>query len=128
MNFVEPSKDELANLRSDLLIFEQELDCRPAVASSLERVVGFRAGRKYWRSKAHNHLYALDLGDFGRGRPSMAQICGFWDRFEPCPPQSHLDDDLREFALWMAGVCDGLDREDVQVTMDNFPIIFERAK
>jgi len=128
MNFVEPDQQELEELRSDLLIFEQELDCRPAVASSLEKAVGFRAGRKYWRSKTHHHLYALDLGDFGRGRPSMAQIHGFWERFEPRPPQDHLNDDLTEFALWMATVCDGLDVGDIRVTFDNFPIIFARSR
>lgn len=128
MKFVEPSKQELAELRSDLLVFEQELDCYPKVASSLEKVVGFRAGRRYWRSKAHGYLYALDLGDFGHGRPSMAQIHGFWDRFEPRPQQAHLDDDLKEFAIWMATVCDGLDPADVQATLDQIFIIRERAK
>ena len=33
-----------------------------------------------------------DLGfrvaDLGRGRPSMAMLCGFWDRYEPRPPET----------------------------------------
>ena len=66
MNFVTPTAAELAGLRSDPIIFEQELDVRPAMAISLERALGFRAGRAYWRS-AGGHLFAIDLGDFGRG-------------------------------------------------------------
>src|SRR5471032_845975 len=116
MNFVTPSPGELARLRADPLIFEQELDVRPLVAESLERAVGFRAGRKYWRS-ANHHLYALELGDLGRGRPSLAFIYGFWDRFEPRPPEDQIDDDLKEFALWMARVCEGLDPADIEATI-----------
>ncbi len=127
MKFVTPSPAELAKLRADPLIFEQELDVRPQVAQSLERAVGFRAGRKYWRS-ANNHLYALELGDLGRGRPSLAFIYGFWDRFEPRPPENQIDDDLKEFALWMAKVCDGLDPADIEATIGFMAIIRERAK
>ena len=127
LEFVQPGEMELASLRADPLIFEQELDVRPEVARSLERVLGFRAGRKYWRS-AHSHLYALELADFGRGLPSMAFIHGFWKRYEPRPPEQEIDDDLAAFALWMAEVCDGLDPADVQVSLASIPIIRERAK
>ncbi len=127
MKFVTPSPADLAKLRADPLIFEQELDVRPQVAQSLERAVGFRAGRKYWRS-ANNHLYALELGDLGRGRPSLAFIYGFWDRFEPRPPENQIDDDLKEFTLWMAKVCDGLDPADIEATIGFMAIIRERAK
>jgi hypothetical protein len=127
MNFVTPTTAELATLRADPLVFEQELDVRPQVAESLERVVGFRAGRKYWRS-THGHLYALELGDLGRGRPSLAFLYGFWNRFEPRPPEDQIDADLLEFALWMAGVCDDLEPSDVQATIGSLAIIRERAK
>jgi hypothetical protein len=127
MNFVTPTMAELATLRADPLVFEQELDVRPQVAESLERVVGFRAGRKYWRS-THGHLYALELGDLGRGRPSLAFLYGFWNRFEPRPPEDQIDADLLEFALWMAGVCDDLEPSDVQATIGSLAIIRERAK
>jgi len=127
MRFVVPDTAELAGLRADPLIFEQELDVRPQIAESLERAVGFRAGRKYWRS-ANGHLYALELGDLGRGRPSLAFIYGFWDRFEPRPPEDQIDEDLKEFALWMARVCDGLDPADVEFVFASIPIIRERAR
>jgi len=127
MRFVVPDTAELAGLRADPLIFEQELDVRPQIAESLERAVGFRAGRKYWRS-ANGHLYALELGDLGRGRPSLAFVYGFWDRFEPRPPEDQIDEDLKEFALWMARVCDGLDPADVEFVFASIPIIRERAR
>jgi hypothetical protein len=118
MNFVTPSDTELAALRIDPLVFEQELDVRPDVAESLERAVGFRAGRIYWRA-AEDRLYALELGDFGRGRPSMAFIYGFWPRFEPRPATDEVvDRDLTEFCLWLAQACEGLDVADVQQTFD----------
>jgi hypothetical protein len=126
MNFIEPTAGELASLRADPVIFEQELDCRPGVAESLERVLGFRCGRKYWRSKS-GYLYALELGDFGRGRPSMAFVYGFWARYEPRPADTEIDSDLMEFALWMAGACDGLDPEDVKFVFAQVAIIHERA-
>ena len=81
-----PSSDELALLRADPLLLEQELDVRPRFAEALERVLGLRAGRRYWRSR-HEHLYALELGDLGRGRPSIATVFGHWDRYEPRPPE-----------------------------------------
>jgi hypothetical protein len=116
MNFVTPTAEELAGLRADPLVFEQELDGRPAVARSLEAAVGFRAGRTYWRSAA-GRLYALELGDFGRGMPSMALVYGFWPRYEPRPADDRaINADLADFCLWMADVCEGLNREDVAQT------------
>ena len=127
MKFVTPGADELAALRADPLVFEQELDVRPNVAESLERAVGFRAGRIYWESSNHN-LYALELGDLGRGRPSLAFIHGFWKRFEPRPADERIDEDLKEFALWMAGACDDLSEADVDATFASIAIIRARAK
>jgi hypothetical protein len=110
MKFITPTAEELAGLRADPLIFEQELDVRPQVASSLEAALG------------SGQLYAIELGDFGRGRPSMAILYGFWPRYEPRPiDDAAIDADLVEFLLWMAGACDGLDSEDVQWTLDRTP-------
>jgi len=121
MTFVEPSEAELAALRADPLIFEQELDARPEVAESLERALGFRAGRKYWRGVS-GHLYAVELGDFGRGRPSMAILYGFWPRYEPRPlDEAAIDEDLVVFLRWMAETSDGLDREDFDWTLERSP-------
>jgi hypothetical protein len=108
MKFITPGADELAALRADLLLWEQELDVRPEVAESIERAVGKRAGRVYWRS-ANGHLYALELADLGRGRPSMAMVYGCWSRYEPRPPEAQIDADLIDFCLWVAEVSDGLD-------------------
>jgi len=110
VRFIEPAAEELARLRADPLLWEQELDVRPEVAESLERALGFRAGRAYWRS-ARGHLYALELADLGRGRPSMAIVYGFWNRWEPRPPEPDIDLDLIDLCLWIAEVCDGLDPE-----------------
>ena len=121
MNFVTPTAEDLAALRPDPLIFEQELDCRPEVAASLERALGFRAGRAYWRA-ASGQLYAVELGDFGRGRPSMAILYGFWPRYEPRPLDDQaIDKDLEAFLLWMAKVCDGLDVADLEWTLQRSP-------
>lgn len=117
MNWVDPSAEELASLRADPLLFEQELDTRPEVARSLERTLGFRAGRAYWRTPT-GRLYAIDLGDFGRGMPSMAVVYGFWARFEPRPlDDPEIDEDLADFCVWMAEACDGLDVADVRQTL-----------
>ena len=121
MNFVTPTTEDLAALRTDPLIFEQELDVRREVATSLERALGFRAGRAYWRA-ASGHLYAVELGDFGRGCPSMALIYGFWPRYEPRPlSDEQIDDDLEAFLFWMAEACDGLDPDDLRWTLDRSP-------
>ena len=127
MNFVTPTEAELAALRSDPIIFEQELDVRPEVAASLERALGFRAGRTYWRSPG-GHLFAIELGDFGRGRPSMAIVYAFWPRYEPRPlGDEAIDDELVPFLLWMAEVCDGLDPEDLKWTLERTPRARARA-
>jgi hypothetical protein len=127
MNFVTPTDAELATLRADPIIFEQELDGRPEVAASLERALGFRAGRAYWRS-AGGHLFAIELGDFGRGHPSMAIVYAFWPRYEPRPlDDAAIDDELVPFLLWMADACDGLDPADVQWSLDRTPRARARA-
>ena len=73
--------------------------------------MGFRAGRGYWRS-AHDHLYALELADLGRERPSMAMVYGHWDRYEPRPPEHEIDVDLLAFSLWVAEVVESLNPAD----------------
>jgi hypothetical protein len=110
MKFIEPDEKEIAGVRADPLLFEQELDARPEVAQALERAAGKRAGRVYWRS-ANGHLYALELADLGRGRPSMATIYGMWKRYEPRPPDDQIDSDLIEFCLWFAEIAPGLEPE-----------------
>jgi haloalkane dehalogenase len=113
MNFLTPTDEELALLRADPLLDEQELDVRPRVAEALERETGIRAGRVFWRSP-HDHLYALELGDLGRGRPSTATVFGLWDRYEPRPPEHEIDADLLEFLVWFAGISGDMEPSDVQ--------------
>jgi len=120
VRFVQPAADELARLRADPLLWEQELDVRPEVAESLERALGFRAGRAYWRSD-RGHLYALELADLGRGRPSMAIVYGFWNRWQPRPPEREIDLDLVDLCLWIAEVCDGLDPEHLKRVLARTP-------
>ncbi len=112
MNFITPSAEELSYLRADPLLWEQELDVRPEVAEAIEKAVGFRAGRVYWRSE-HDHIYGLELADLGRGRPSMAMVYGHWDRYEPRPPEHEIDADLMDFILWVAEVAPTLNPSDV---------------
>jgi hypothetical protein len=91
------------------------------VAISLERALGFRAGRAYWRG-AGGHLFAIDLGDFGRGQPSMAIVWAFWPRYEPRPLSDEaIDEELIPFLTWLAEVCDGLDPEDLKWTLERTP-------
>jgi len=111
MNFISPTEEELRSLRADPLLWEQELDVRPEFAEALERSVGKRAGRVYWRS-GNNHLYALELADLGRGRPSMAMVLGHWDRYEPRPPEHEIDADLMTLCDWLARV-GGLNPADI---------------
>jgi haloalkane dehalogenase len=113
MIFVEPDPEELALLRADPLLWEQELDVRPEVARDLERALGRRAGQVYWRSR-HDHLYSLELADLGRGLPSMAKVNGWWERFEPRPPEHEIDADLVELSLWVAEVVESLSSDDVR--------------
>ena len=101
MNFITPDQEELRYLRPDPLLWEQELDIKPNTATALEQILGKRAGRSYWRSK-HGYLYAVELADLGRDRPSMATIFGHWDRFEPRPPEHEINQDILDFLLWFA--------------------------
>lgn len=111
MEFVNPSEQELELLRPDPLLWEQELDVRPEFAEAVEKACGIRAGRVYWRS-THDHLYAMELADLGRGRPSMAMILGHWDRFEPRPPEHEIDADLLTLCDWLARI-GGLNPSDI---------------
>jgi haloalkane dehalogenase len=113
MNWITPDDEELSYLRADPLLVEQELDVRPDVAAAVERSTGIRAGRVYWRS-AHDHLYALELGDLGRGRPSTATVFGHWERYEPRPPEHEIDADLLDFLLWFAAASGSIDPADVR--------------
>lgn len=113
MNFIIPSQEELNSLRPDPLLWEQELDTRPEVAEAVEKATGIRAGRVYWRSQ-HDHLYALELADLGKGRPSMATVYGHWDRYEPRPPEHEIDRDLIDFSTWVGAISEGIDSTDVQ--------------
>ena len=128
MNFLKPTAEELAGLRADPLLWEQELDVRPEVADSLERATGMRAGRVYWRSNA-GHLYALELADLGRGRPSMAMVYGMWKRYESRPPEDQIDQDLIDFCLWVAEVSDGLNPADLArvLTFAGHPVTWPRT-
>src|SRR5581483_10897528 len=99
--------------RADPLLWEQELDVRPEVAEAVERATGIRAGRVYWRSD-HDHLYALELADLGRGRPSMATVYGHWDRYEPRPPEHEIDADLMALSLWLAEISGSIDPADLR--------------
>ena len=103
MNFITPEPEELTHLRADPLLVEQELDVRPHFAEAILNETGMRAGRQYWRSP-HDHLYALELGDVGHLLSSTATVYGFWDRYEPRPPEHEIDADLLEFCLWLADV------------------------
>jgi haloalkane dehalogenase len=112
MNFTSPAVEELRVRRADPLLWEQELDVRPEVAEAIARVTGKQAGRVYWRSR-HDHLYALELADLGRGRPAMAMVYGHWERYEPRPPEHEIDADLLDFSLWVADITEGMDPTDV---------------
>ncbi len=110
MIFSTPTAEELSFLRPDPLLVEQELDVRPEFAERLAQATVSK-GRVYWRSK-HDHLYALEMGDFGHGRPSVANVFGHWDRFEPRPPEHEMDADLLDFCLW-AAEAGGLNPADI---------------
>ena len=113
MRFITPPDEELHHLRADPLLQEQELDVRPEVAEDIEKATGIRAGRVYWRSD-HGHLYALELADLGRGRPSMATVFGFWDRYEPRPPEREINADLLQFAVWIGEIVASIDSADIE--------------
>jgi len=116
MKFIKPADEELTYLRADPVLWDQEIDVRPDVAEAIEHATGMRAGRVFWRS-AHDHLYALELADLGRGRPSMAMIYGFWDRFEPRPPEHEIDADLSALSLWVADTATSLDPAAVRAVL-----------
>jgi len=118
MNFVTPSTEELHELRADPILFEQMLDAKPSVAEAFEKALGFRAGRSHWRAQS-GYLYAIDLGDFGRGRPSMALVYGFWPAFEPRPlDDREIDEDLAELCLWVASICDDMEPQIMSAVLD----------
>jgi hypothetical protein len=112
MKFLAPAAGELSSLRADPLLVEQELDVWPDFAARIEHAAGMRCGRVYWRS-GHGYLYALELVDLGRGRPSTATVYGFWERFEPRPAEQEIDEDLFEFVKWVAEVAGPPSVEDV---------------
>ena len=112
MKFEEPWFDRKA-YRADPLLCEQELDVRPEVSEALERALGIRAGRRYWRSRL-GRGYMLELGDHGRDRPSSATVYGLWERWEPRPPDTEIDADLFDFCLWMAEVCPTMEPSDIE--------------
>src|SRR5689334_10078623 len=115
MKFITPDPEELSYLRADPVLWEQELDVRPDVAEDIERATGIRAGKVYWRS-AHDYLYSLELADLGRGRPSRAMVLGYWDRYEPRPPEHQITADLVDFSMWLAGIAGSLNPADVNQT------------
>ena len=117
MRLFEAKPEELRTLRADPLLTEQELDVRPDFAEAVGRACGRGVGRSYWRS-AHDHLYAIELADLGRGRPAAATVYGHWDRYEPRPPEHEIDADLVDFSLWIAEVCDSLNPADVRKTFE----------
>jgi len=112
MNFIMPDPEELRYLRPDPLLWEQELDCRPEVAEAIERAAGTGAGQVFWRS-AHDYLYGMELADLGHGRPAMARIYGYWDRYEPRPPEHEIDADLMDLLLWTARISGSINPEHV---------------
>lgn len=118
MNFVNPTAEELLELRTDPILFEQTLDAKVSVANALEKALGYRAGRSYWRAQS-GHLYAIELGDFGRGHPSMALVYGFWPAFEPRPlSNEEIDEDLTEICLWVADICDDMDPDTMSTVLE----------
>ena len=44
----------------------------------------------------------------------MATVYGFWDRYEPRPPEDEINADLFELMQWVAEITDGLDPEDIE--------------
>lgn len=116
LEFTQSLSDENA-YRADPLLCEQELDVRPQVSEALEAALGIRAGRRYWRSR-RGHRYALELGDLGRGRTSTATVYGFWERWEPRPPDTEIDADLFDFCLWVAEITPEMNPSDVKRVAD----------
>ena len=44
----------------------------------------------------------------------MAFVYGFWDRYEPRPPEDEIDTDLYELMLWVAEIAESLDPKDIE--------------
>jgi hypothetical protein len=114
MNWLDAPPEGISDLRADPILFEQELDARPSIAAAIERALGCRAGRRYWRSET-GRLYAIDLADLGRGTPSMAWVYAFFPRFEPRSlTDDEIDGDLAEMCLWIASICEELAVSDME--------------
>ncbi len=113
MNLMQPHADELVYLRPDPLLWEQQLDVRPHVAEAIEAAIGTRAGQVHWRSE-HDHLYGLELSDTGRGRPASATVYGYWERYEPRPPEHEIDRDLLAFLGWFAEKSESVQLSDLE--------------
>ena len=43
---------------------------------------------------------------------------GFWDRYEPRPPEHQIDADLLDFLLWFAGISGSINPDDVRQTAE----------
>jgi haloalkane dehalogenase len=126
MEFIQVPEEELYTLREDPLLVEQELDVRPEVAKALEKAAGIRTGRVYWRSD-HEYLYALELGDLGKGHPSTATVYGLWYHYEPRPPEHEMDSDLLDFLAWFAGISGSIDPEDVRKVAEYEQKMYKRC-
>lgn len=106
MNWTRPTDEELAGLRADPLIFEQELDIRPEIAVAIEQAVGFRAGAAaFTRSNS-----AISDAAGRRWRLSMAS-----GTVSPRPVDNEIiDRDLEELMLWLAEAAPQFSRSDVE--------------
>ena len=113
MEFITPPSEELAQLRPDPILWEQELNTWPAVADDIMRLTGIKAGKVYWRSE-HDYLYALQLADTGAEHPTMAKVFGHWDRYEPRPPEHEINQDVLELLIWIAENSDSIETEPLR--------------
>jgi len=113
MDFTTPASEELAQLRPDPILWEQELDAWPAVADDIMKMTGIKAGKVYWRSE-HDYLYALELADTGGPRPAMARLYGHWDRFEPRPLDHEINQDTLDLLVWIAENSDSIEVEPLR--------------
>ena len=99
---VPPPTKSFRYLRADPLLWEQELDVRPEFAEAVERACGNRAGRVYWRARM---IICMRWSWRIRARASVhGHGLGFWDRFEPRPPEHEIDQDLLVFCMWVAEI------------------------
>jgi hypothetical protein len=44
----------------------------------------------------------------------MAMVYGFWDRYEPRPPDHEIDADLLQFVTWVGSICRDIDPADIE--------------